>query len=401
MATDVRAGLDADDAAALALELRLAARASGPLRRPLATLTAALLIEAAKAKAASADGKIPPAAADRIRAILAAQLAVLTVDVAASVIAAAAAGIRLALRQETAALTALGVTAPDRAAVTAAVLADPVMAAAGPAAEEAFAAELDRIGAFADASPLRTEAQVRDLAARAAGAARVVERDVRTATNRAINTTAVQVVQAVEEAATLPPVAEAVTAPIEAAEVVEATPSALVPEAPVEPGAGRTPLGPQLRVVWAAERGACLTCLALSGQVADPTTGVWFDEFATFDKHPMPVWPPGMPLMGPPRHRWCRCRLRIIAASNTMLPAALAREARRSVARGFSDHASHPALLSAADRLLAAGARLPVSVQDRAAQDVARGVFSDRHRPRVPELRADKARISPPGRKTP
>jgi len=151
MATDSRAALDADDAAALALELALAAKASGPLRRPLAALTAALLVEAAKAKAASPDGQIPPAAADRIRAILAAQLALLTVDVAASVTAAAAAGVRLALRQEKAVLADLGVAVPDVEAVTAAVLADPVLAAAAPAAEEAFADAHDRIILFGNA----------------------------------------------------------------------------------------------------------------------------------------------------------------------------------------------------------------------------------------------------------
>lgn len=385
--TDVRDRLDADDRAALALELALAAKASAPLRRPLAALTAALLVEAAKAKAASPDGTIPPEAADRIRAILAAQLAALSIDVAASVTAATAAGVRLALKQEKAVLADLGVTVPDADAVTAAVLADPVMAAAAPNAEDAFAAELDRIGVFADASPLRTEAQVRDLAARAGGAARIVERDVRTATNRAINTTAVQIVQ---DAAAAPAV------------LVPETPFVPRVREPLEtrilrrPDTDRTPLGPQLRVVWVAERGACLTCLALSGQVADPTSGVGFDEFATFDKHPMPVWPPGQPLMGPPRHPHCRCRIRIIAASNTMVPAALVREARRSVARGWSDHASLPARLTAADRLLATVNGLPITVQRRAATDVARGGFSTRHRPRRPELRADKPRTTSP-----
>lgn len=389
---DARAGLDADDAAALALELRLASRASKPIRAAVATLTAALIIEAAKAKAASPDGQIPPAQQAAIRALVAAQLAAITVDVAAAVTGATAAGIRLALRQEQSVLRDLGIEAPDAAAVTDAVLADPLIAAAGHDAEEAFAAEVERINAFAEAVPLRTEAQVRALAGRAGGAARVVERDVRTATNRALNTTTVKLVEA---AAPTPPELEAFTPPIAPAR------QPLEPRVIRTPPTERAPIGEQLRVVWIAERAACLTCLALSGQVANPSIGEWFDEDATFDKRPMEVWPPGSSLMGPPRHPHCRCRLRIIAATNTMLPDALAREARRTVARGWSDFASHPARLSAADRLLAAGARLPVSVQSRAAQDVARGVFSDRHRPRVPELRADQPRISPRGRKTP
>lgn len=371
---DARAGLDAEDAVALALELRLASRASRPLRATLAALTAALIVEAAKAKAASPDGQIPPAQQTAIRALFAAQVAGLTLDVAAAVTGAIRAGMGLALRQEQPVLQQLGIGLPDISDVAADVLADPVLAGAGPAAEHAFTDEIDSILRFADAAPLRTEAQVRNLAARAGGAARVVERDVRTAANRALNTATVELAKAAEPSVFAPVIGEP-RQPLQTR--IVRTPS------------GRTSLGPQLRVVWVAERGACLTCLALSGQVADPGTGMWFDEFATFDKRPMPVWPPGMPLMGPPRHPHCRCRLRIIAASNTMLPAALAREARRSVARGFSDHASRPARLSAADRLLAVGARLPVSVQGRAAQDVARGAFSTRHRPRVPELRAD------------
>lgn len=386
---DVLAGLGVDDAAALALELRLASRASKPLRTALAALTVALLVEAAKARAASPTGQIPPAQQTAIRALFAAEVAKLTLDVAAAVNGAALAGLALALRQEKPVLEQLGVDLPNMAAVHDAVLADPVVAGAGDAAEHAFADEIDHILGYADAAPLRTEAQVRDLAARANGAARVVERDVRTAANRGLNTATVELAKAAEPAPSIytPPIA----APREplATRVIRTPPP------------GRTPLGPQLRVVWAAERGACLTCLALSGQVANPSIGEWFDEDATFDKRPMPVWPPDMPLMGPPRHPHCRCRLRIIAATNTMLPDALAREARRTVARGWSDFASHPARLSAADRLLAVGARLPVSVENRAAVDVARGVFSDRHRPRVPELRADQPRISPRGRKTP
>lgn len=405
-----RAAQDADDAAALALELWLAKRASAPIRTVLAALTAALLIEAAKGAAASPDGQIPPKTQAVIRALVAAKLAKLTLDVGAAVASAATAGIRLAMRQERAVLRDLDIPLPPIEKVTADVLADPVLARAGHDAQQALAAELHRIREFAATAPLRTEKQVAALAARAGGGARVVERDVRTATNRALNTTTWQLARTagafapavapprppletriIRQPATQRPAAEPAAEPAPTA--TSAPPGA---EAAPPPGE----ITPDLRVVWIAERGACLTCLALSGQTADPSRGTWFDEFATFDCRPMPVWPPDQPLMGPPRHPHCRCRLRIIAATNTMLPAALAREARRSVARGFSDHASRLARLGAADRLLAAGMRLPVTVEHRAAQDVARGAFSTRHRPRVPELRADQPRTSPRGRTT-
>ncbi len=382
---DTRAALDADDAAALALELRLASRASKPIRDALAVLTAALLVEAAKATAASPDGQIPPKTQAAIRALFAAQVTKLTLDVSLAVNGAATAAVRLAVRQERAVLRDLGADLPDIAKVTADVLADPVIAAAGHEADEAFTAELHRIHAFAKAAPLRTEKQVAALAARAGGAARVVERDVRTAANRALNTTTWQLAKtaAPDFAPVVPPPRE----PLQT-RIVRA-PSSALPVEDAAPPATRGPIAPDLRVVWLAERGACLTCLALSGQVADPNTGVWFDELATFAAHPMPVWPPGHPLMGPPRHPHCRCRLRIIAAANSMLPAALAREARRSVARGWSDYASRPARLGAADLLLVVGARLPVTVQARSAEDVERGAFSRRHRPRAPQFRAD------------
>src|SRR5581483_2874939 len=116
------------------------------------------------------------------------------------------------------------------------------------------------------------------------------------------------------------------------------------------------------------------------------------DEDATFGRpgSAPSVWPPGMPLMGPPRHPNCRCRLRIIAADNTLVPEALRREAERSVARGWSDYDSRRSRLNAAERLLSRGAsRLRRTVQERGRRDVARGSFSTRHRPRAPHLRAD------------
>lgn len=60
------------------------------------------------------------------------------------------------------------------------------------------------------------------------------------------------------------------------------------------------------RLLWIAERNACVVCLALAGHVIDPNSGEGFDELATYGPYAPPeVWPPGMPLMQPPRHPHC------------------------------------------------------------------------------------------------
>jgi hypothetical protein len=241
---------------------------------------------------------------------------------------------------------------------------------------------------FAADDPFATVKDLEAAAAKAGSIAPRVEANVRFLTNRAINETTRQL--AAEATALRPPP----TMPTERVTIGEKT---IAPpseggnrtgEPPLSSN-GRAPLVDRgLRVVWVAERDACLVCLALSGHVSDPNQGVGFDEDATFGPHrPTPVWPPGMPLMAPPRHPNCRCRLRIISADNVLVPEALRREAERSVARGFSGYDSKRARLHAADRLISRANRLPRSVNERAAKDVARGRFSDRHKPRSP-LRA-------------
>ncbi len=86
----------------------------------------------------------------------------------------------------------------------------------------------------------------------------------------------------------------------------------------------------------------------------------------------------------------CRCRLvlwpgRLADFEPTDLPYALRREAQRSVLRGFTNYASEPMALRAADRLLQRGTLLPRSVVDRARRDVAAGGFGSagRGRPSV------------------
>lgn len=147
------------------------------------------------------------------------------------------------------------------------------------------------------------------------------------------------------------------------------------------------PIGAKL--LWVAERNACVVCLALAGHIADPSEGLGFDEFATYGPYPAPtVWPPGMPLMRPPRHPHCRCQVCVWLGSVNpgfgSLPESLRREAARSILKGWSlPSESNRVRLEAARQLLAAGGRgLPKTVQERSAADVARGRFESRTVPK-------------------
>jgi hypothetical protein len=95
--------------------------------------------------------------------------------------------------------------------------------------------------------------------------------------------------------------------------------------------------------------------------------------------------PPPDGLPNPPLHPNCRCRVwpyeggEAVAEANVpnaSIATALAREARRSVLKGWSAFASTPERLQAADRLLAAGAGLPKTVQQRAARNVRQRKFA-------------------------
>jgi hypothetical protein len=126
-------------------------------------------------------------------------------------------------------------------------------------------------------------------------------------------------------------------------------------------------------LIWVAERDACLHCLAYSGRVTTP--GVPFPAGLTFAAKALRS---GYPLLYPPLHPNCRCRV-IPWDGSADHPApgiALAREAQRSVVRGDSAFASEPARLAAADRLIQRGAQLlPRSVAARGSRAVARGRF--------------------------
>ncbi len=157
-------------------------------------------------------------------------------------------------------------------------------------------------------------------------------------------------------------------------------------------------------LLWVAEPDACVICLALSGHIIDPMSGDGFDEEATFGKpgSAPDVWPPGMPLMSPPRHPNCRCHPELWFGTSTEpggpadsslynrpnvgatvdLPAALRREAKRSVVYGWSlPSESNKLRLEAASRLLSIGAGLPKSVEERGHKAVARGRFEGRTHP--------------------
>ncbi|HEU4753995.1 MAG TPA: hypothetical protein VFU47_12875 [Armatimonadota bacterium] len=132
-----------------------------------------------------------------------------------------------------------------------------------------------------------------------------------------------------------------------------------------------------LRLIWVAERNACLHCLAHAGWVVEP--GDSFPPGLSFD----PVRPdhaPGVPW--PPLHPNCRCRVRTFSGPagppsrdrSRVDPAArLAGEARRSVVYQWTDYASERRRALAAQALLRAGADLPKTVEERARRALQRG----------------------------
>jgi len=124
-------------------------------------------------------------------------------------------------------------------------------------------------------------------------------------------------------------------------------------------------------IMWIAERDACLTCTALSGQIV--RVGERFPANRTFGDKPL-LW---HGFTGrPPRHPSCRCRCRPVWGDAQGAAEALRREARRSVVRGFSlPSESQAARLRAADRLLRRGAGLPKTVEAYGRDAVRAGRF--------------------------
>jgi len=129
--------------------------------------------------------------------------------------------------------------------------------------------------------------------------------------------------------------------------------------------------------LWIGERDACLHCLAYFGVIAGP--GEVFPTGLTYGRKPLRGLVPD-----PPLHPHCRCRIVVWDPSwadtgPDSYPAALKREARRSVARGWSlESESNAARVDAAGRLLAkisGNGMLPASVESYAARAVRLGQF--------------------------
>jgi len=127
-------------------------------------------------------------------------------------------------------------------------------------------------------------------------------------------------------------------------------------------------------LLWIPERNACVHCLAYAGKVSKP--GQDFPAGLTFGDKPLTT----EKVKNPPLHPNCRCRVfpwrgskRGVGAVD--LPAALEREAQRSVLKGWSESTSNAERLRAADRLLQAGTNLPKTVQSEAKRAVNTGTF--------------------------
>lgn len=136
------------------------------------------------------------------------------------------------------------------------------------------------------------------------------------------------------------------------------------------------------RVLWVAERNACLYCLAQSGQLAD-ADGAFDARYAFGETKPLPVWP-SPPLLAPPRHPNCRCHLVVYLGHEgpgISLPEALRREAQRSVVIGLA-LPSEPVSrrTRAARRLVEAGTGAPKTVLARTRKQLLSGVFTTRSR---------------------
>ena len=115
------------------------------------------------------------------------------------------------------------------------------------------------------------------------------------------------------------------------------------------------------RLIWTAERNACLTCLAYSGVVSKPGGG--FPGGLTFGDKPRT---PKNAVVRPPAHPNCRCTTTVYNPADDpglLISASLKREAQRSVVKGWAlESESNAARRRAAERLLAAGVDLPKSV---------------------------------------
>jgi hypothetical protein len=149
-------------------------------------------------------------------------------------------------------------------------------------------------------------------------------------------------------------------------------------------------------LLWAGERTACVHCAAHIGHYV--RAGGSFPTGLTFGDKPLIPWPDPDRLDGPPLHPNCRCELipwlgpvaahpypnaiynQPALAGQVDLAAAMRREAKRAILRGWSLPSESEAVrVRAADRLLKAGAGMPKTVEARARKAVRAKHFPDRH----------------------
>jgi hypothetical protein len=137
--------------------------------------------------------------------------------------------------------------------------------------------------------------------------------------------------------------------------------------------------------LWVAERDACVNCAAYAGLTV--AADAQFPAGLSWDPNQRGR---GEAIDAPPLHPNCRCR--VVAWKDSWaqpgviaMPDAMRREARRSIARGWSlPTESGAARIRAARELLRTGAGLPKSVEEFAAAAVRAGRFQDRTFPTGP-----------------
>lgn len=138
--------------------------------------------------------------------------------------------------------------------------------------------------------------------------------------------------------------------------------------------------------LWVAERDACVNCAAYAGLTV--ATDAQFPAGLSWDPNQRGRRTEAVD--APPLHPYCRCR--VVAWQDAWaqegvisMPDAMRREARRSIARGWSlPTESGAARIRAARELLRTGAGLPRSVEEVARLAVAAGRFQNRTAPTGP-----------------
>lgn len=144
----------------------------------------------------------------------------------------------------------------------------------------------------------------------------------------------------------------AVAAPAEAAASMVAVRTAALVSQQVADGA---PLA------WMTQPGCCGHCAGMAGSVQDRDSGLFLPRLMIVD-HPLQWAENG--IEAPPLHDYCRC---VLVPATTGLANALARNAVRDVALGRVGHMSAPAKARAARRLLRSRAPLTPALARKAA----------------------------------